>query len=380
MTDPQTREAPPTRPPHRPRRWSRAFFASSLGSLVAFGLSGGFSEPATWALRGKVFLICVIYGWSMGLAALFVIPSWLRRLARRDRLSWWISRVLALPLVIFCGGMFGAGLLILLGLVPPSTYLQFLFPYTQSWPTLVMVAVIFLAVTSYEYLRERLDRTALALRTKERDEAEARRIAAEAQLASLESRVHPHFLFNTLNSIAALIPEDPAGAERMTGQLASLLRSSLDSAAAPLIPLEQELHVVRDYLDIERVRFGQRLQFHIDVDRSAYAWHIPRLSVQTLVENSVKYAVAPRRDGGVIRIAATATDARLRIEVADDGPGFDEQRKIDGHGLALVENRLRMSVGDAARLVIERRSGQMVVGIEIFDTRLRHPDVVAESA
>ena len=140
----------------------------------------------------------------------------------------------------------------------------------------------------------------LALRTKERDEAEARRLAAEAQLASIESRVQPHFLFNTLNSIAALTHDDPAGAERMTGQLASLLRSSLDSTATPLVTLEQELRVVRAYLDIERVRFGDRLRYDV-APRWGAAATVPRMALQTLVENSVKYAVSPRREGGASR-------------------------------------------------------------------------------
>jgi sensor histidine kinase YesM len=94
--------------------------------------------------------------------------------------------------------------------------------------------------TATETLRTRLDATTLALRTKERDEADARRVATEAQLASLESRVQPHFLFNTLNSISALIPTDPAGAERMTGQLASLMRSSLNADQTALVRRRSE--------------------------------------------------------------------------------------------------------------------------------------------
>ena len=110
-------------------------------------------------------------------------------------------------------------------------------------------------------MRARLNEAALALRTKERDEAEAQRLAAEAQLASLEARVDPHFLFNTLNSMSELVHDNPAAAERVVGQLASLMRSSLDRGGSPLVPLEQELGVVRDYLDIERVRFGDRLKY-----------------------------------------------------------------------------------------------------------------------
>ena len=119
--------------------------------------------------------------------------------------------------------------------------------------------------------------------------------------------MQPHFLFNTLNSIAALIPRDPEGAERMTGQLASLMRSSLDSTASSLVPLEQELKIVRDYLDIERVRFGERLRFQIDADGVPGSVMVPRLSLQTLVENSVKYAVSPRREGATVTIRAKKT-------------------------------------------------------------------------
>src|SRR4029077_3465440 len=150
----------------------------------------------------------------------------------------------------------------------------------------------------------------------------ARRIAAEAQLASIESRVQPHFLFNTLNSIAALTHDDPAGAERMTGQLASLLRSSLDSTATPLVPLDQELQVVRAYLDIERVRFGDRLRYTVDLGDGTAPLPVPRMALQTLVENSVKYAVSPRREGGSICLRARTRDGRATIMVEDDGPGF----------------------------------------------------------
>ena len=137
--------------------------------------------------------------------------------------------------------------------------------------------------------RSRLVAATLALRTKERDEAEARRVATEAQLASLESRVNPHFLFNTLNSIAALVRDDPAAAERMTGQLAALMRSSLYQQT-PLVTLDEELRIVRAYLEIEQVRFGDRLHYRFEVTEDATAALVPRLAVQTLVENSVKYA------------------------------------------------------------------------------------------
>ncbi len=222
--------------------------------------------------------------------------------------------------------------------------------------------------TIIERLRARLDETTIALRTKERDEAEARRVAAQAQLASLESRVQPHFLFNTLNSIAALIHQDPAGAERMTGQLASLLRSSLDQQT-PLVPLEEELRTVRNYLEIERVRFGDRLRYDISPDRAADEAQVPRLSVQTIVENSVKYAVSPRREGGSIAVRTYAANGRVRVEVEDDGPGFDAAVMPDGHGLALVKERLARMLGERASLDVDARPGRTRVAIDVPASR-----------
>jgi LytS/YehU family sensor histidine kinase len=214
-------------------------------------------------------------------------------------------------------------------------------------------------------MRQQLDAAELALRTKERDEAEARRLAAEAQLASIESRVQPHFLFNTLNSIAALVHDDPAGAERMTGQLAALLRSALDSTAVPLVPLDQELRVVRAYLDIERVRFGERLRYDVNLGEGTESATVPRMALQTLVENSVKYAVSPRREGGSICLTAVRSNGRVRITVEDDGPGFNAAHRPDGHGLALLDARLAMLFGDRATMRVDSRRGHTGVTLEL---------------
>ena len=205
--------------------------------------------------------------------------------------------------------------------------------------------------------------TSFVSESKERETADARRLVAEAQLASLESRVNPHFLFNTLNSIASMTHTDPPGAERMTHQLASLLRSSLDAASRPLVSLRDEIELVRDYLAIERVRFGDRLRYTIDVDDRAADTAIPRLSLQTLAENSVKYAVSSRRDGASIAIRAVANGTATRVEVEDDGPGFDPDLEWSGHGLALLRARLALSFQSQARLDVQSRPGRTRVAI-----------------
>ncbi len=158
-------------------------------------------------------------------------------------------------------------------------------PMSDYWPeflgSLKLAAILTvgagLSIGIYSTLRERLEETTLQLRTKELERERALKLATEAQLASLESRIHPHFLFNTLNSISSLIPEDPARAERLVEQMAALLRFSLDANHSGLVPLASELKIVGDYLEIERARFGDRLRYQIDVPADLNESQIPPL-------------------------------------------------------------------------------------------------------
>ena len=272
----------------------------------------------------------------------------------------WIALVGSMIALAIAGSAAAITILTAIGYLPPARFFQWLAGSLRI--AIVVTLTIGLLFTIYEMMQERLHEATLALRTKERDESEARRLAAEAQLASLESRVQPHFLFNTLNSIAALIHDDPAGAERMTGQLAALLRSSLDQT--PLVTVGDELRMVRDYLEIERVRFGDRLRYRLDIEPAAEHARLPKLVVQTLVENSVKYAVSARRDGASVIVRANVADGRLRIAVEDDGPGFDASQFPPGHGLALVRSRLAMTLGESARMDVVSRRGFTSISID----------------
>ncbi|HET9831755.1 MAG TPA: histidine kinase [Vicinamibacterales bacterium] len=242
-------------------------------------------------------------------------------------------------------------------------------PFTSWYGDVAKVAVYFtvifgLSATAVHELRARLASTTVALRTKERDEAEARRLAAEARLASLEARVDPHFLFNTLNSIAALVRENPPAAERVIEQLAALMRSSLDRGAS-LVTLDNELALVRAYLEIERVRFGDRLRFHIDAPAGVERALVPRMSLQTLAENAVKYAVSPARDGASVAVSAAADNGTLRLAVEDNGPGFDPTALPDGHGLHLLKSRLTMIFGERAMLTASSQPGRTCITLTL---------------
>jgi sensor histidine kinase YesM len=339
-----------------------------MNAAIAAAITMAFADwtrHTPWRYALEQFLVAFFITSCISPVCMIVLPKVTAPVFGRFRapLNWLI--VIAVMLVLAAAGsLFAVTALAAAGYLRRSEILRIWFDNSLKVSVIVTLTVgIFF--TARGIMHSRLKQATLALRTKERDEAEARRLASEAKLASLESRVHPHFLFNTLNSIAALIPQDPVGAERMTGQLASLLRSSLDTAATPLIALEHELAVVRNYLEIERVRFGDRLHYDIQADTKLTDREVPRLSLQTLVENSVKYAVSSRKTGGTIWIRAHLENEQLRLDVEDDGPGLQGGSELPGHGLALLRERLELAYGSAATLTVEETGGHTMVSIRI---------------
>lgn len=224
--------------------------------------------------------------------------------------------------------------------------------------SLAFTLIIGMAISLYETMHH-------GLLAKEVERERALKLATEARLSSLESRLHPHFLFNALNSISALIQEDPKRAERLVERMAALLRFSLDANQSGLVPLEHEIKIVSDYLEIEQARFGDRLRYRIEVDPGLGQALVPPWSVQTLVENSVKYAVAPSRSGGDIWIEGLLPNGSLRIAVSDSGPGFELAASPAGHGIDILQGRLASLFGGAAAVVQEKTPGRNTVALLI---------------
>ncbi len=166
---------------------------------------------------------------------------------------------------------------------------------------------------------------------------------AEAELRALRAQINPHFLFNTLNSIAALIRVDPQAAEDTTTRLADIFRYVLRASESGHAPLADEIEFLHAYLEIERTRFGERLRIEERIEPGIGAIEVPGFLLQPLVENAVRYAVAPRPEGGRIRLSAARDGALLRLEVADDGPGMDGAAPPAGSGFGLRSVRERIA-------------------------------------
>jgi LytS/YehU family sensor histidine kinase len=298
-----------------------------------------------------------------------VMPRVAPHFARKPLALGWIYYLSTILVLSVIGCLVALLILTRLGIFPaPHFWVIF-----RSTLVVAIAIGLIIGVSKYLYegLKHRLEVTTRKLQLKELEEERSRKLAAEARLSSLESRIHPHFLFNTLNSISSLIQEDPKLAERLVERLAALLRFSLDSNQSSLVPLGRELKIVTDYLEIEKARFGDKLEYSIEVPVELQAIEVPPLSVQTLVENSLKHVVAARREGGEVRISARAVGGRLNIEVCDNGAGFAANAINAAHGLDNLQARLAALFDERATLEWSTREGQTAVTIS-----LPHPEAV----
>ena len=194
---------------------------------------------------------------------------------------------------------------------------------------------------------------------------EARTLAREAELKALKAQINPHFLFNSLNSISALAVSDGHRAREMCLRLSDFLRSTLNLAEKEMIPLAQELALARTYLDVERVRFGERLRVEQAVSEHCDGCMVPSLILQPLVENAVKHGIAGLVDGGYILLGARCEEGILHMIVEND---FDPEARPalrNGVGLANVRNRLDTIYHNRARLAVEVRDNRFSVGLEL---------------
>lgn len=176
--------------------------------------------------------------------------------------------------------------------------------------------------------------------------AEAKLQVTEAQLQALKMQLHPHFLFNTLNSISALLDEDAEAADQMLARLGDFLRMTLQNSGAQQVTLQEELEFLRCYLEIERVRFQDRLTVIMSIDDETLEARVPNLILQPIVENAIRHGIVSRIAPGQIEISASLIGEALQLRVKDNGPGLgsvDGARAIVKEGLGLANTRARLA-------------------------------------
>lgn len=196
---------------------------------------------------------------------------------------------------------------------------------------------------------------------------EMRRLVAQAELQALEAQIHPHFLFNALNTLYGVIPRQASQARQLVLNLADILRYFLQTERT-YIPLEEEIRIVEAYLEIESLRLGAKLKTEIDIEPSVRREPIPILSIEPLVENAVKHGVASRSGPGLVRVIARRESEGVAIRVQDSGPGFAQTAgtsKGAGVGLENVRRRLKLCYGEASDLAIDSSEAGTAVGFTV---------------
>lgn len=237
----------------------------------------------------------------------------------------------------------------------------------------IITVAIFYVIRYFEYTqRKEQEKSQLALKNK------------EMQLALLKSQINPHFLFNTLNSISMLISSSKEKARKVITQLSDVFRYALDSHSGELVKLVHELEFIENYIKIQQVRFGTRLKYVVQVEPGCTSLEVPPMILQPLVENSVKYGIGPKDDGGTINLIIKRVEDGIYFEVTDDGLGKNASKVLDGKstgvGLKNSNRRLMSIFGRRAGLKIEAREDGYTVKFVIPVIKNYEPAVTKEVA
>jgi len=243
-----------------------------------------------------------------------------------------------------------------------TAFLTFRFVYINLEKFLLVYWTILLMSHAFSYYN--------SYRKGELKASELRTQLVQSQLEALKMQVHPHFLFNTLHSISALLSKDTEAARKMITRLGDFLRLTLENSGSMEVTLQQELEFLNGYLEIERIRFQDRLTTDIRVDPEVLDVRVPNLILQPIVENAMRHAIGNSKSGRV-EIVAAPRNGVVRIQVKDNGPGIDTERVLEarhgkGVGLANTHARLVGLYGDAARFELTNNpAGGLVVTLEI---------------
>lgn len=320
--------------------WSTAFWLEAV-----YWLSWGLVSPLVFWLCGRLYRggharLMYAVGLLLGAIATSLLqPAVVQAInAAKDLLLPWLTT-----------SSNSAGLLL------PELYKSAIRLAGVNLPTYIGLVFAWHALTWYGELRD-----------KQVKAAELESLLHQSQLQALRSQLNPHFLFNTLHSIAELVHENPVLAEQLIVRLGELLRQVLKSANSSEVTLAEELDLIKGYVEIEQMRLGERLRVHWEIAPETLQARVPSLILQPLVENAIRHGVAAFARPGVLGIRAACDDKQLHLQVRDTGPGLpqgiDAQRR--GIGLSNTQSRLHRLYGSGQRFELLNDNG-LVVNIEI---------------
>ena len=361
-----------SRPAVWQRWWGRLAIIWGIWTFIGLVFTAQFYFASYRSERPMPFVDAVymqmIWAYLFALATPLVLWTVTRMPIERD--SWIRNALLHLPISIVLGVLLTALGRVLIWLRwgwpydKPLTFesiVRFVIAnFTEAIGIYMLIALTGYAFSYYRRFREGQVKTL---------QLEAQ--LSQAQLHALKMQLHPHFLFNTLHSISALLNKDADAARKMITRLGDFLRLTLENSGSQEVTLRQEMEFLSCYLEIERIRFQDRLVTHVDVAQQTLDAKVPNLILQPIVENAIRHGIAPRSTKGLIEIEAKQRNGRLRIQVRDNGPGLSAHRTSEnvfkkGLGLANTETRLEQLYGSAQSFKLSNNpEGGLIVTLEI---------------
>jgi sensor histidine kinase YesM len=289
-----------------------------------------------------IFVISQCYGISTCLMIMFLLWAFKPKKG--------ISIVFIVLIGITCGMLIGH---LMAAFIIRESFPIFMWGWDKAFLKIIVLCLAFGSAVSYFfYSKKRLKIIQEVIQQERIKRLSSEKEALEANLRLLQAQIEPHFLFNTLSNVLSLIDTDPANGKSMLVDLIHYLRTSLSRTFPDVITLDQEMDMIKAYLNIQKIRMGERLHFKIELPDAIRKYPFPPMLLQPLVENAVKHGLEPKMEGGEIIIKATEKENLIRIEVTDTGLGFSSFDKT-GVGIGNVRERIKLLYGEKGRLILE---------------------------
>jgi len=345
-----------------PGIWKRAYLLICLWYAINFAISTFFEwklrRPFTYVLWNGLYLweaLCVL------ILLIFLYSHWLFRFRPVMQVLGHAIGIVTFFLIMGTLSYYFTDFMD--GLVYLENWKEYMVELL-NWDALrfydqyIITVGIYYVISYFQGLqREEKEKTELILKN------------TEMQISLLKSQINPHFLFNTLNSISTLMHSSKEQARRVITQLSDIFRYALDSHSGKMVKLTEEVDFIDSYIRIQQVRFGDRLKFEKDIDPSCVGLSIPPMILQPLVENAVKYGIAPKEEGGTIHLVVRHQRSGVYFEVSDDGLGSNAKKVMDGSssgvGMKNTDMRLKSYYGPTAGLVAKATASGYTVSFTI---------------
>ena len=340
------------------RRKSSLYWSCQLGGWLLYGLSMVFfafifENKTNYILYPRIAITILV-----GMSFTHLLRELILRLKLRPPIyvkKWWLLTLTIISIIILFN-LINSAIVEWLKMYDPKLKVSVEKRFLSN---LILDSPLVLVWTSIYYIWHYVELGSKSEIQKVRLES----LVKELELKTIKAHINPHFIFNALNSIRALVDENPERARTAITELSNILRSSMQAEKMETVPFERELNIVKDYLALEHIRFEDRLQIEYDIDEDTLDQPVPPMMLQTLVENAIKHGIGKHKEGGLVRVISDYRDDHHELIVQNTGQLNELNLNEDGFGINSTRNRLKLLFGGEATFEIRNTENDMVEAI-----------------